>query len=57
VFAKRHAGQHLYGPAAGTCLTRGDLMTMVKNGDKFVVIDAGTRNDVTLLYHPIIAEH
>jgi polyhydroxyalkanoate synthesis regulator protein len=56
VFAKGYAGQHLYRPAAGTCLTRGDLMTRVKNGEKFVIA-AGTTNDITLLYHPIIAEH
>jgi polyhydroxyalkanoate synthesis regulator protein len=41
VFLKRYAGQRLYRPAAGTYLTRGDLMTMVKNG--FVVIDARHR--------------
>ena len=32
-------------------------MTVVKNGEKFVGIDAHTENDVTLLYHPIIIEH
>jgi hypothetical protein len=29
----------------------------VKNGEKFVVIDAGIGNDVTLLYHPFMVEH
>jgi polyhydroxyalkanoate synthesis regulator protein len=38
-----YAGQRLYRPAAGTYLTRGDLMTMVKNGEKFVVINARHR--------------
>jgi polyhydroxyalkanoate synthesis regulator protein len=32
-------------------------MTMVKNGEKLVVIDAGSENDVTLWYQPIIVEH
>ena len=35
-----------------TYLTRGDLMTMAKNGEKFVVIDAHTHDDITSLYHP-----
>jgi len=30
---------------------------MAKNGEKFVVIDAHTGDDVTSLYHPIIVEH
>lgn len=57
VFLKRYARQHLYRLATGTYLTRGDLMTMVKNGEKFLAIDAGTGNDVTLLSYPIIFEH
>jgi len=56
VFIKRYAGQRLYRPATSTYLTRGDLITMAKNGDKFVVIDAHTNDDVTSLYHPIIVE-
>jgi polyhydroxyalkanoate synthesis regulator protein len=55
-FVKRYAGQRLYRPATSTYLTRGDLMTMAKNGEKFVVIDAHTHDDVTSLYHPIIVE-
>jgi polyhydroxyalkanoate synthesis regulator protein len=54
---KRYAGHRLYRPATGTYLTRGDLMTMAENGEKFVVIDAGTGNDFTSLYQPIIVEH
>ena len=54
---KRYAGQRLYCPATSTYLTRGDLITMAKNGEKFVVIDAHTHDDVTSLYHPIIVEH
>jgi polyhydroxyalkanoate synthesis regulator protein len=57
VLIKRYAGQRLYRPAAGTYLTRSDLMTMAKNGENFVVIDADTGNDVTASYHPIIVEH
>ena len=57
VLIKRYAGQRLYRPATGTYLTRGDLMTMAKNGENFVVIDAGTGDHVTSLYHPIIVEH
>jgi polyhydroxyalkanoate synthesis regulator protein len=57
VLVKRYAGQRLYRPATSTYLTRGDLMAMAKNGDKFVVIDADSRDDVTLTYHPIIIEH
>jgi|GraSoi_2013_40cm_1033754.scaffolds.fasta_scaffold20625_4 polyhydroxyalkanoate synthesis regulator protein len=53
---KRYAGQRLYRPATSTYLTRGDLIAMVKNGKKFVVIDARTHDDVTSLYHPIIVE-
>jgi polyhydroxyalkanoate synthesis regulator protein len=55
-FVKRYAGQRLYHPATSTYLTRGDLITMAKNGEKFVVIDAHTHDDVTSLYHPIIVE-
>jgi len=54
---KRYAGQRLYRPATSTYLTRGDLITMAKNGEKFVVIDAHTHDDVTSWYHPIIVEH
>ena len=57
VLVKRYAGQRLYRPARGTYLTRGDLMTMAKNGERFVVVDAATGHDVTSLYHPIIVEH
>jgi polyhydroxyalkanoate synthesis regulator protein len=56
VLVKRYAGQRLYRPATSTYLTRGDLITMAKNGEKFVVIDAHTKDDVTSLYHPIIVE-
>ena len=56
VFVKRYAGQRLYRPATSTYLTRGDLITMAKNGEKFVVIDAHTHDDITSLYHPIIVE-
>jgi polyhydroxyalkanoate synthesis regulator protein len=55
VLVKRYAGQRLYRPATGTYLTRSDLMS--ENGERFVVIDAGRENDVTLLYHPFIVEH
>jgi polyhydroxyalkanoate synthesis regulator protein len=51
-----YAGQRLYRPATSTYLTRGELITMAKNGEKFVVIDAHTNDDVTSLYHPIIVE-
>jgi len=54
---KRYAGQRLYRPATTTYLTRDNLMAMAKNGEKFVVIDADTHNDVALSYHPIIVEH
>jgi len=57
VLVKRYAGRRLYGPAASTYLTRDDLITMAKNGEKFVVIDVDTGDDVTYAYHPIIVEH
>jgi polyhydroxyalkanoate synthesis regulator protein len=57
VLVKRYAGQRLYRPATSAYLTRDDLITMAKNGEKFVVIDADTRDDVTRSYHPIIVEH
>jgi polyhydroxyalkanoate synthesis regulator protein len=53
---ERYAGQRLYRPATSTYLTRGDLITIAKNGEKFVVVDAHTHDDVTSLYHPIIVE-
>ena len=56
VLIKRYAGQRLYRPATGTYLTRGDLITMARKGEKFVVIDAHTHDDVTSLYHPMIVE-
>ena len=56
VLVKIYAGQRLYRPATSTYLTRGDLITMAKNGAKFVVIDAHTHDDVTSLYQPIIAD-
>jgi polyhydroxyalkanoate synthesis regulator protein len=57
VLVERYAGQRLYRPATSTYLTRGDLIAMAENGEKFVVIDADSRDDVTLAYHPIIIEH
>lgn len=56
VLIKRYAGHRLYRPSTGTYLTRGDLMAMAKSREKFVVIDARTRDDVTSSYHPIIVE-
>jgi polyhydroxyalkanoate synthesis regulator protein len=56
VLVKRYAGRRLYRPASGTYLTRDDLMAIAKDGRKFVV-DAGTGDDVTQSYHPIIVEH
>ena len=53
---RRYAGQRLYRPATGTYLTRGDLITMAKNGEEFVVTDAHTHDDVTFLYQPIMVE-
>jgi hypothetical protein len=44
-------------PAAGTYLIRGDLMTMVKNGDKNPSSSTPGTGGATLLYHPIIVEH
>jgi len=52
---RRYAGQRFYRPATGTYLIRDNLMA--KNGEKFVVIDADTNDDVTLSYHPIILGH
>jgi polyhydroxyalkanoate synthesis regulator protein len=57
VLVKRYAGRRLYRPATGAYLTREDLITIAKNGEKFVVIDATTREDVTRCYRPIIVEH
>jgi polyhydroxyalkanoate synthesis regulator protein len=57
VLVKRYAGRRLYGPANGAYLMRDDLMTMAENGEKFVVIDVDTGDDVTYSYHPIIVEH
>jgi polyhydroxyalkanoate synthesis regulator protein len=57
VLVKRYAGCRLYGPRIGAYLTRDDLITMAKNGEKFVVIDADSGADVTSSYHPIIVEH
>jgi polyhydroxyalkanoate synthesis regulator protein len=54
VLVRRYAGRRLYGRAAGAYLTRSDLVTVAKNGAKFVVIDADTGDDVTSSYHPII---
>jgi hypothetical protein len=57
VRVKRYAGQRLYCAAAGAYLTRDDLMTMARNGEPFVIIDAETQDDVTHAYSPIIIEH
>jgi polyhydroxyalkanoate synthesis regulator protein len=57
VLVKRYAGRRLYRPATSAYLTREDLMTMAKNGDEFVVIDASTQEDITLSFRPIIIEH
>jgi polyhydroxyalkanoate synthesis regulator protein len=57
VFVRRYAGRRLYRPATSTYLTREDLMTMAKNGEEFVVVDADTQQDITLSYRPIIIEH
>jgi hypothetical protein len=57
VLVKRYAGRRLYRPATSAYLTREDLMTMAKNGEEFVVIDADTQENVTRSYRPIIVEH
>jgi len=57
VRVKRYAGTRLYCAAAGAYLTRDDLMTMARNGEQFVVIDAETQDDVTHAYSSIIVEH
>jgi len=57
VRVKRYAGQRLYRPASSAYLTRDDLITMTKNSEKFVVIDADTGDDVTRSHYPIIVEH
>jgi hypothetical protein len=57
VLVKRYAGRRLYRPATSAYLTREDLMTMAKDGERFVVIDADTQEDVTRSYRPIIIEH
>jgi polyhydroxyalkanoate synthesis regulator protein len=57
VLVKRYAGRRLYRPAASAYLTREDLISMAKNGEEFVVIDASTQEDVTRSYRPIIVEH
>jgi hypothetical protein len=57
VLVRRYAGRRLYRPATSAYLTRDDLITMAKNGEEFVVIDANTQEDVTPSYRPIIVEH
>ena len=57
VRVKQYAGQRLYRPVTSAYLTREDLMTMANNGERFVVIDADTQEDVTRSYRPIIIEH
>jgi hypothetical protein len=54
-FRQRYAGQRLYRPAAGTYLTRGELMPMVKTVSSSST--PGTGSDVIVWYHPIIVEH
>ena len=56
VLVRRYAGRRLYRPATGTYLTRDDLMAMAKTGVTFIVIDAGTADDVTAFYRPILVE-
>jgi polyhydroxyalkanoate synthesis regulator protein len=56
-FVKRYAGRRLYRPATSAYLMRDELIVMAKNGEKFVVIDADTQDDVTVSYYPIIGEH
>ena len=57
MLVKRYAGRRLYRPAASAYLTREDLISMAKNGEEFVVIDASTQEDVSRSYRPIIVEH
>jgi polyhydroxyalkanoate synthesis regulator protein len=57
VLVKRYAGRRFYCPATSAYLTRDDLITMAKNGEQFVVIDADTQEDVTRSLRPIIVEH
>ena len=45
---KKYANRRLYNTGTSTYVTLEDLAAMVKNGEKFVVITAGTENDVTL---------
>ena len=56
VLVTRYAGQRLYRPATGTYLTRDDLMALAKPSVRFVVIDAGTGDDLTTFYRPILVE-
>jgi polyhydroxyalkanoate synthesis regulator protein len=56
-FVKRYAGRRLYRPATSAYMTGDDLIVMAKNGEKFVVIDADTQDDVTDSHYPIIVEH
>jgi len=51
---KRYGGRRLCGPATSAYLTRDDLIAMAKSGEKFVVIDTDTGDDVTSSYHPIL---
>jgi len=56
VQAKGYAGQRLYRPDFMADLTRDDLMATARRGERFVVVDAGTGNDVGTSFYPIMVE-
>jgi polyhydroxyalkanoate synthesis repressor PhaR len=47
VLIKKYANRRLYCPAAGAYTTLDDLAAMVEDDEDFMVIDAGTGEDVT----------
>jgi polyhydroxyalkanoate synthesis repressor PhaR len=47
VLIKRYGGGRLYDPAAAAYVTLDDLASMVEDDEDFVVMEAGTGEDVT----------
>jgi len=53
---KKYASRRLYRPDLMSYLTREELITMTQGGEKFVVVEAATGEDVTFSFRPIMVE-
>jgi polyhydroxyalkanoate synthesis regulator protein len=56
ILIKRYANRRFYRPGVGAYLSRQDILTMARQGEDFVIIDAITGDDITSSLQPILIE-